>query len=203
VQGARPDRIDTAGIEFAPTLLAFDYLPAAPLAVLANGVRDPLGPCAGAAAFGRATFESVGGFDESFFAYLEDVDLVVRLLAAGGRCRLAPEAIGVHCHSATLGARSKRKNELIGWGRGYIIGKYRMHRRPLVFGCALLEEAVGALGKLLVDRTTAGIRPRLAGWRAGLRRDAKELPPLPAWVQEITFPDAQRRWIRRRLPAER
>ena len=40
----------------------------------------------------------------ALFAYLEDVDLVLRLGRAGGSCRLAKAARGLHEHSATLGA---------------------------------------------------------------------------------------------------
>lgn len=201
LQAARPDRIDTAGIEFDRSLLAFDYLHGAPVSVLDDGLRDPVGPCAGAAAFERGAFESVGGFDESFFAYLEDVDLVIRLMAAGGRCRLAPGARALHRHSATLGARSRKKNELIGWSRGYMIGKYRLHRHPSVLVRALVAEATGALGKMLLDRSGAALRPRLAGWRAGLHTEAHELPVTPADVPTIRFLEAQRRRIQRRIPA--
>ena len=44
----------------------------------------------------REAFEQVGGFDESFFMYLEDVDLCWRLGRAGWRVAYAPEASVVH-----------------------------------------------------------------------------------------------------------
>ncbi len=40
-------------------------------------------PCAAAALYRRDAFEQVGGFDESFFCYIEDVDLGFRLRIAG------------------------------------------------------------------------------------------------------------------------
>jgi GT2 family glycosyltransferase len=46
--------------------------------------------CAGAAAYRRSALDAVGGFDERFFAYLEDVDLGLRLRRAGWRCRYEP-----------------------------------------------------------------------------------------------------------------
>jgi len=193
-----PRIIDTAGIEFDPTLLAFDYLHGQERSVLDNGVRDPIGPCAGAAAFHREAFEGVGGFDENIFAYLEDVDLIVRLLARGDRCRLAPGALALHRHSATLGARSRAKNDLIGWSRGYLIGKYRLHRRPGLFARTVVEELTGALGKLAVDRAGLALRPRLKGWRAGRSAQACELPSFPPRVHEISILEAHRRRIRRR-----
>lgn len=42
-------------------------------------------PCAAAAMYRRARFEALGGFDERFFCYGEDVDLGFRLRLAGGR----------------------------------------------------------------------------------------------------------------------
>ena len=41
-------------------------------------------PCAAAALYRREAFEDVGGFDERFFCYFEDVDLGFRLLATEG-----------------------------------------------------------------------------------------------------------------------
>jgi N-acetylglucosaminyl-diphospho-decaprenol L-rhamnosyltransferase len=199
LQGGNPAYIDTAGIEFDRTLLGFDYLHGEHVSVLDEPLPDPLGPCAGAAAFDRAAFAAVGGFDEAFFAYLEDIDLAARLLLAGGRCRLAPSARAVHEHSATLGPRSRIKGELIGWGRGYIIGKYRMHRNPRLLGRALLTEAVGAVGKTMVDRNPLGIRVRIQGWRAGRRSPAQSLAGLPQQVNRVSIVDALARRVRRRL----
>lgn len=44
----------------------------------------------------RAAFESVGGFDERYFMYYEDVDLCRRLRQKGYDIRLAPGARIVH-----------------------------------------------------------------------------------------------------------
>lgn len=41
-------------------------------------------------------FDRVGGFDEGYFMYFEDVDLGRRLQRAGGRCRYEPAATVVH-----------------------------------------------------------------------------------------------------------
>ena len=53
------------------------------------------GACAGAALYRREAVLEVGGFDERFFMYLEDVDLALRLRLAGWRCRYEP-AIARH-----------------------------------------------------------------------------------------------------------
>jgi N-acetylglucosaminyl-diphospho-decaprenol L-rhamnosyltransferase len=44
----------------------------------------------------REAFEAVGGFDEGFFMYFEDVDLGYRLTRAGWRNRFAPSAEVTH-----------------------------------------------------------------------------------------------------------
>jgi GT2 family glycosyltransferase len=51
---------------------------------------EVFGACAGAALYRRSALLAVGGFDQRFFAYLEDVDLALRLRLAGWRCRYEP-----------------------------------------------------------------------------------------------------------------
>ena len=63
-------------------------------------------PCAAAALYRRAAFEEIGGFDERFFCYFEDVDLGFRLRLRGHRCVYVPDAIVRHVSSALSGYRS-------------------------------------------------------------------------------------------------
>ncbi len=63
-------------------------------------------PCAAAALYRRAAFEEVGGFDETYFCYFEDVDLGFRLRLNGYRSIYVPSAIVTHVGSATTGYRS-------------------------------------------------------------------------------------------------
>jgi GT2 family glycosyltransferase len=62
--------------------------------------------CAGAALYRREAVESVGGFDERLFLYLEDVDLGLRLRLAGWRCRYEPRAVARHAGEGSEGPRS-------------------------------------------------------------------------------------------------
>ena len=57
--------------------------------------------CGGNALVRRDVFRAVGGFDESFFAYYEDVDLGWRLWSAGHRILAAPRAVVHHRSGAT------------------------------------------------------------------------------------------------------
>lgn len=58
--------------------------------------RDVLSPSAGAALYRRSFLEEVRGFDERFFAYLEDVDLGLRGRLLGYRYLFEPEAEVLH-----------------------------------------------------------------------------------------------------------
>ena len=64
------------------------------------------------AAYRRSAFEQAGGFDDALFAYGEDVDLALRLRAAGWRAAAAPDARGVHLGGATFGVDSPRQRRL-------------------------------------------------------------------------------------------
>jgi GT2 family glycosyltransferase len=63
-------------------------------------------PCAAAALYDRRSFAGAGGFDETFFCYLEDVDLGFRLRLAGERCMQLRDAIVRHHGSAITGEAS-------------------------------------------------------------------------------------------------
>jgi GT2 family glycosyltransferase len=52
--------------------------------------------CAGAAVYRRSFLEDVGGFDEKFDSYLEDVDLGFRGRLLGYSCRFEPAAVVIH-----------------------------------------------------------------------------------------------------------
>ena len=57
--------------------------------------------CGGAMVVDREAFLRVAGFDESFFAYFEDVDLGYRFWLSGYRVLITREAIGYHEHHGT------------------------------------------------------------------------------------------------------
>jgi len=61
------------------------------------------GGCGGAIAYRRDMWQALGGFDEDFFMYCEDVDLNWRAQLAGYRCIYTPQAVAYHRLSATGG----------------------------------------------------------------------------------------------------
>jgi N-acetylglucosaminyl-diphospho-decaprenol L-rhamnosyltransferase len=56
-----------------------------------------------ALAIRREAFEAIGGFDESYFMYFEELDLSYRLQAAGWEVHFTPTATVVHAGGASTG----------------------------------------------------------------------------------------------------
>ncbi|MBA2361843.1 MAG: glycosyltransferase family 2 protein [Actinobacteria bacterium] len=166
----RPGRmvVDSYGLELDRTLAAFPRFAGEPYHPERLDESGLFAPSGGAAAYRRRAFESVGGFDERLFAYMEDVDLGLRLQGAGWRCAGAPEALGVHERSATAGRRSRRQVEIAGASRGYMLRKYGVLRLGLrSAGMALAAEAAAVGAETLLGRDLAALRGRIAGWHRG------------------------------------
>ncbi len=95
-------------LDFARGVLTFDGhafqlgygRPLAEVEVPADGA-ELLFACGGNMIVRRDAFEAAGGFDETYFAYLEDVDLGWRLWAGGERVTFAPRAVVRHRSMAT------------------------------------------------------------------------------------------------------
>ena len=60
------------------------------------GDREIFSACAAAVLYRRDAVTAVGGFDEDFFCYCEDVDLGFRLRLAGHHARYVPDAVVHH-----------------------------------------------------------------------------------------------------------
>lgn len=69
--------------------------------------RESFGPCGAGAFYDRRIFEKLGGFNESFFCYHEDVDLAFRMRLAGYRCVQSADTIIDHVSSAITGRASE------------------------------------------------------------------------------------------------
>jgi len=78
-------------------------------------------PCAAAMLMRKSRFEQLGGFDERYFCYGEDVDLGFRLRLAGGHAVQVREAVVHHEGSALSGRYSDftvyhgNRNRIWGW----------------------------------------------------------------------------------------
>ncbi len=132
---------------------------------------SPVGPSGGAALFRRAAFLACGGFDEAIFAYLEDADLAIRMRVAGMTFAEAPDAVLCHEHSATLGAGSARKNELMGYARRHLLWKHGRGLPRIRRAQAHVTDLIVFSGKALIDRNLGAFRGYLRA-----RREQRGLP---------------------------
>ncbi|MDQ3571570.1 MAG: glycosyltransferase family 2 protein [Actinomycetota bacterium] len=192
--------VESLGIEIDQSLIAYDYMHGASFEEIPSDLQPPFSPSGGAVAFLRAAFLDVGGFDEAIFAYLEDAELGLRMRGAGMRCAIAPRAFVWHQHSASLGARSTAKNELLGWSRAYILAKHgsMLSWRRRVRGAAI--DAIVIAGKAVIDHDLGVLK---GGRRA--RRELRETafragPGLPVepLLAELPFATALRWRLGRR-----
>ena len=85
-------------------------------------VREIFSPCAAAALYLRSALNAVGGFDEDYFCYVEDVDLGFRLRLAGYRCLLVPSAVAYHVGSGSSGGR--RSDFAVYYGHRNLVWTY-------------------------------------------------------------------------------
>jgi GT2 family glycosyltransferase len=70
--------------------------------------REVFGVCGAACLLRREVFTTLGGYDESFFSFYEDVDLNVRARVAGWRFEYVPEAVVWHLGNASWLAEATR-----------------------------------------------------------------------------------------------
>lgn len=80
-------------------------------------------PSGSAAMYRRAMLDEIGGFDEDFFLYCEDVDLGLRARWAGWECRYVASAIVEHRYSKSAGRASALKAYFVERNRLYTIVK--------------------------------------------------------------------------------
>jgi GT2 family glycosyltransferase/glycosyltransferase involved in cell wall biosynthesis len=174
----RRDVLNSAGLELDRLGIAADRL-------VGSRVRDDhssephevFGATGGAALFRRQMLDQVGGFDKSFFAYFEDVDLAWRARAHGWRALYAPRAIVYHHHSATARHGSPAKLYFVGRNRVRTLAKNAT--TPLLLRSAprmVLYDVGYVVFASVSARTLAPLQGRFQGlreWRRYRRRGAR------------------------------
>lgn len=122
--------------------------------------------CGGATAYRRDVWQSLGGFDEEFWMYLEDVDFAFRARLAGWEAILAPKARVYHHLSASGG--DILSSYFVGRNTIWTIAKNMPRRLLLENG----SQIVAAQARIALDalRHIQGqaARQRLRGQLAGL-----------------------------------
>lgn len=145
--------------------------------------REVFSACPTAALYSREAFLHVGGFDEDYFSYFEDVDLGFRLRLNGEKCLYVPTAVVHHVGSASTG---KRSDFSVYYGyRNMIWTFFKDMPAPLLWLCLPLHLATLAFfvvyltargqGRVIVKAIRDAIRglPNLLVKRREIQRNRK------------------------------
>lgn len=188
-QAANPTLLDGAGDSYHPCGLAWRN---------GHGVRwtewscaevEVFAACAAAGFYRHDAFDEVGGFDERYFCYLEDVDLGFRLRLAGYRCLYVPSAVVYHWGSSTTGPRSNfavyHTERNVVWTfvknmPGRLLWRYLPHHVALNLAATVYYLARGQ-GRVALRAKRDALRE--LGWvlraRASIQRDRRVPPDAP------------------------
>ncbi len=105
VNSANPEVLDGAGDVYHVSGRVWRMGHGVPVSSVSEEVREVFSPCAAAALYRRSALVEVGGFDDDFFCYSEDVDLGFRLRLARYRCLYVPSSVAHHVGSGTSGGQ--------------------------------------------------------------------------------------------------
>ncbi|MGH3550651.1 MAG: glycosyltransferase family 2 protein [Pseudonocardiaceae bacterium] len=105
----------------------------------------------------RRAWESVGGFDERYFMYVEDMDLCFRLRRAGWKTVYEPTATIMHARGQSSRHRPLRSvlHHHVGAARFYWRSANRWHR-PITWPVAVLVLAVRSAAQVSAGALRAG-----------------------------------------------
>lgn len=145
---------------------------------------DVFGGCGGAVAIRRDVWQSLGGFDESFWMYLEDADFAFRAQLSGWRAVFAPQAKVYHKVSSSGG--DDLSSYYVGRNTIWMIAK----NMPSALLWRNLPRVVKAQLQIAVDALHS-IRGKAAQQR--LRGQLAGLVGLPAQLRKRTLIQ-RRRW---------
>jgi GT2 family glycosyltransferase len=106
IQANNPDFLDGEGDLYRAIGFAKRINYNIPVYPAGEDMAEIFSPCAAAALYPRQAFLDVGGFDEDFFSYYEDVDLGFRLRLHGLQAYYLPTAVVHHVGSASTGKMS-------------------------------------------------------------------------------------------------
>ena len=197
-----PTLINSAGIEVDSLGIATERLAGRPATEAELGC-EVFGASACFALYRSSMLGSLGGLDERFFAYLEDVDLAWRARAAGWSAVYEPLAVAQHRGSASSGEGSATKYYLVGRNRVRLLARNATAGQlARALPGILLYDLAYVVYVALGDRTLAPMRGRLAGLREwpAMRRESrtsrravKLSPALRGWLGALRQHRAYRR----------
>jgi GT2 family glycosyltransferase len=192
-----PSLVASAGIDVFTNGLALDRSLGDDVTSLQERQRV-FGASAGAAAYRREALEDAGSFPESFFMYLEDVDLAWRLRLRGWESVLAASAMAEHAYSASSGEGSRMKRRLLARNRIWHIARcypswllartwWRMALYDLmvVSSAPVRRDAASVTGRIAA---LSGMTARLRERRAIQARTTAEQAEIECWLRTAPSP---------------
>jgi GT2 family glycosyltransferase len=142
--------------------------------------REVFGVCGAACLLRRQLFDQLGGYDETYFAFYEDVDLNLRARVAGWRFAYQPDAVVWHLGNASWMAGAERPSA---WNARLVARNRIVTQAKFVPAAALPRIAAveaGALARAASERRLGGtLRGKLEGLMR-LRRGLRERRRLAA-----------------------
>jgi GT2 family glycosyltransferase len=153
--------------------------------------REVFGVCGAACLLRRELFDDLGGYDESYFAFYEDVDLNLRARIAGRRFAYVPAAVAWHLGNASWQAEAPRPGA---WNARLVARNRLVTQARFVPARALPRILAVELGALARAVRQGRFRATLRGKLEGLRR-------LPAALRERRRlrregdPELARKWL--------
>ena len=105
VNAGDPAVLDGVGDAYHMSGMAWRTGHGAAVSSFAEQNREVFSSCAAAALYRRSALLEVGGFDEDYFCYMEDVDIGFRLRLTGYRCLFVPASVAYHVGSGTTGGK--------------------------------------------------------------------------------------------------
>ena len=193
--GALPDpataRLYSAGMALTADGRAFEAGAGEPQSDTYLQPREVFGACGAACLLRRELFTELGGYDESYFAFYEDVDLNLRARIAGRRFAYVPAAVVWHVGNASWQAEAPRPGA---WNARLVARNRIATQAKFVPARALpriLAVELGSLARAARQRRLgATLRGKLEGLRrlpASLRerrrlRDAGEVSRARRWL---------------------
>jgi len=131
-----------------------------------------------------AVFRELGGFDEKFFAHMEEIDLCWRMHLAGYRTMVEPRSVVYHLGGGTLPNNTPRKlylNYRNNLAMIYKNAPERWRRRTLLMRMvldALSAMVYFATGHFDFGRTVFRAHAEFLRWKPGLRAQRAQLREL-------------------------
>jgi len=155
------------------------------------GTHEVFGVCGAACLLRRQLFAELGGYDESYFAFYEDVDLNVRARIAGWRFAYVPEAVVWHLGNASWQAGFERP----GAENARLVARNRLATQVKFMPARSLPRIaaveLGALARAAAQRrflATAGGKVAALRWLPALLRERRRL-------RREGDPGRARRWL--------